>query len=90
VAVHIGLMMIAIMGMAALGTEMMYLLYQQRQIQAVADASALSGATAVALHFPSHARSEVLNDRPIRVGAMATGFVSMWLRQERNEIRSSD
>jgi hypothetical protein len=69
VAVHIGLMMIAIIGMAALGTEIVFLLYKHRQMQAVADASALSGATALAFRFPADPAIEA------RAVAADSGFV---------------
>jgi hypothetical protein len=44
-------MMITIIGMATLGSEIVFLLSKHRQMHVVADASALSGATAVAFHF---------------------------------------
>ncbi|HXJ03226.1 MAG TPA: hypothetical protein VNH44_18555 [Micropepsaceae bacterium] len=53
VAVHIGLMMIAIIGMAALGSEIVFLLYKHRQMQMVADAAALSASTALSDGYPS-------------------------------------
>ena len=69
VAVHIGLMAIAIIGMAALGTEVVFLLYKHRQMQMAADASAISGATALAKGFPSDLSVEA------RAVAADDGFV---------------
>ncbi len=53
VAVHIGLMLIAVIGFVSLGTEITFLLLQHRQMQATADAAATSGARALAAAYPS-------------------------------------
>jgi hypothetical protein len=53
VAVHIGLMMIAIIGTVALGSEIVFLLYKHRQMQMVADAAALSSSVALTDGYPT-------------------------------------
>lgn len=45
-ALHIGLMAIAIVGMAGLGSEITFLFSKQREMQVIADAAALSAAAA--------------------------------------------
>ncbi|HXJ03227.1 MAG TPA: hypothetical protein VNH44_18560 [Micropepsaceae bacterium] len=69
VAVHIGLMMIAIIGMAALGSEIVFLLYKHRQMQMVADAAALSASTALSDGYPSDLNVEA------RAIAAEDGFI---------------
>ena len=60
VAVQTGLMLIAIIGMVALGSEMVFLLYKHRQMQSAADASALGAVTAMMNGTPSDFRTEAL------------------------------
>lgn len=52
VALTIGLALPVLIGMVALGMEIGFLLYKQRQMQAVADAAALGGATALQSGHP--------------------------------------
>jgi hypothetical protein len=52
VALMLGLALPAVIAMVALGTEITLLLYKQRQIQTVADAAALGGATALQSGHP--------------------------------------
>ena len=58
VAVQIGLGLIALMGMAGLGTEGTFLIFKQRQMQSVADSAALSGAMALNQAYPRDPQSE--------------------------------
>jgi hypothetical protein len=58
VAVQIGVALTVLLGMAGLGTEGSYLIYKHRQIQAVSDAAALSGAMALPQGFPRDPVSE--------------------------------
>jgi hypothetical protein len=53
VAVMIALALPIMIGMVALGTEIGFLLYKQRQMQVVADAAALGGATALQTGHPA-------------------------------------
>ena len=53
VAITIGLTLPIVIGMAALGSEITYLLYKHRQMQVVADAAALGGATALQRGYPA-------------------------------------
>jgi hypothetical protein len=53
VALMIGLALPVVIGMIALGTEITFLLFKQRQLQAAADASALGGATALQSGHPA-------------------------------------
>jgi hypothetical protein len=46
IAMHVGLMASAIVGMASLGAEITYLFSEHREMQVIADAAALSAATA--------------------------------------------
>jgi Flp pilus assembly protein TadG len=55
VAIQLGLSLIAIIGMVALGTEISLLLWKQRQMQMFADAAAFSAATAVSKGYPAAA-----------------------------------
>jgi hypothetical protein len=70
VAVHIGLMAIAIIGMAALGSEIVFLLYKHREMQSAADAAAFSSSTALTKGFPSDLNVEA------RAIAAEAGFVN--------------
>jgi hypothetical protein len=69
VAVQIGLMAVALIGMAALGTEIVFLLYKHRQMQMAADAAAISATTALAKNFPADLNVEA------RAVAAEAGFV---------------
>lgn len=60
VAVQTGLVLIALIGMVALGTEMVFLLYKHRQMQSAADAAATAAVTAVLTGVPSDFRTEAL------------------------------
>jgi hypothetical protein len=53
VALMIGLALPIIIGMVALGTEVTFLLFKQRQMQSVADAAALGAATALQSGHPA-------------------------------------
>ena len=53
VALMIGLALPVMIAMIALGTEITFLLFKQRQLQAAADASALGGATALQSGHPA-------------------------------------
>jgi hypothetical protein len=53
VALMIGLALPVLIAMIALGTEITFLLFKQRQLQAAADASALGGATALQSGHPA-------------------------------------
>jgi hypothetical protein len=55
VAIMLGLVLPVVVGMAGLGTEITFLLFKQRQMQTVADAAALSAATAMQKGYPSFA-----------------------------------
>ena len=69
VAVHIGLMATAIVGMAALGSEIVFVLYKHRQMQMTADSAALSASTALSKGFPTDLNVEA------RAIAAEAGFV---------------
>lgn len=58
VALLIGLALIAIIGMAALGSEIVYVLLKHREMQSAADSSALGGATALISGYPADFRIE--------------------------------
>jgi hypothetical protein len=58
VAVHVGIMMIAIIGMVSVGIEIGYLLLKHREMQSAADSAAMSGATALGLQSPADFRME--------------------------------
>src|ERR1700739_599026 len=58
VAIQLGLMIVAIIGMVALGTEVTYLLHKHREMQGAADSAALGGATALLAGYPSDYRIE--------------------------------
>jgi Flp pilus assembly protein TadG len=53
VAIQLGLMMIVILGMVALGVEITFALYKHRQMQSAADSAALGGATALMRGYPA-------------------------------------
>ena len=52
VAILMGLVLPAVVGTASLGAEITFLLFKHRQMQSVADAAALSGATAINAGYP--------------------------------------
>lgn len=58
VAIQIGLMLVILMGMVALGTEIVYVLYKHREMQSAADAAALGAATALMTGSPSDFHTE--------------------------------
>ncbi len=70
VAVVIGLALTAIIGMVALGTEVVFVLLKHREMQAAADAAALGGATALATGYPANLAVET------QAIASAAGFTS--------------
>jgi len=70
VAIQIGIMMIAILGMVALGIEVSYLLLKHREMQSAADGAAMSGATALGTGSPADFRLEA------RAVAAAGGFTT--------------
>ena len=55
VTILMGLVLPVVIGMASLGTEITFLLFKHRQMQSVADAAALGGATAIQMGFPGFA-----------------------------------
>jgi hypothetical protein len=69
VAVMVGFMIIALMGMVALGSEVVFVLYKHRQMQMVADVSALSASVALATGYPSELSIEA------RATAAENGYV---------------
>lgn len=60
VAVQTALVLVALIGMVALGTEMVFLLYKHRQMQSAADAAATGAVTAMLAGAPSDFRTEAL------------------------------
>lgn len=58
VAVHIGVIAIALVGFSALGIEVGYLLLKHRQMQSAADGAAMSAATALGYGYPTDFRME--------------------------------
>ncbi len=58
VAVQIALMLTILIGFTALGAEVGYLYYKQRQMQAAADAAAFGGEVALNSHHPSDFSAE--------------------------------
>ncbi len=70
VAVQIGVSLVVLIGMAGLGTEGTFLIYKHRQMQAVADSAALSGAMALSQSSPRDPGSEA------RAVAASLGFVN--------------
>jgi hypothetical protein len=55
VAILMGLVLPVVIGTASLGAEITFLLFKHRQMQSVADAAALSGATAIKTGYPGFA-----------------------------------
>ncbi len=53
VAIQMGMLMTVLIGMAALGTEIPYLMYKQRQMQTAADSAALGAAVALTQGYPA-------------------------------------
>ena len=70
VAIQLGLMMVVILGMVALGVEITFVLYKHRQMQSAADSAALGGAIALMRGYPSDFRVES------QAIAAAAGFVN--------------
>jgi Flp pilus assembly protein TadG len=70
VAITMGIALAALMGMAALGTEVSFIQYKQRQMQAVADAAALSAALAYTKGVPADFKLEA------KAIAASGGFVT--------------
>ncbi len=70
VAIHIGIMMTALIGIAGLGSEIPFVIYKHRQMQNAADAAALGGAVAIVRGYPASPATEA--------GAIAAalGFVT--------------
>ena len=68
VAVHLAIVMVALVGFAALAIEGGYLLLKHRQMQSAADGAAMSGATALGFGFPADFRMEA------KAVAAASGF----------------
>jgi len=60
VAIQTALVLIALVGMVALGTEMVFLLSKHRQMQSAADAAALGAVTAMMNGTPADFRTEAL------------------------------
>jgi uncharacterized membrane protein len=58
VAITMGIALAALMGMAALGTEVSFIQYKQRQMQGVADGAVLSAAIAYTKGVPSDFKLE--------------------------------
>ncbi len=54
-----GFLIVVLIGAAALGTEIVFLLTAHRRMQAAADAAALGGAVAIAAGYPANFRTEV-------------------------------
>jgi Flp pilus assembly protein TadG len=69
VAIQVALLMVLIVGMTALGTEITFVLYKHRQMQAAADSAALGAATALATGRPADPMLEA------RAIAASHGFV---------------
>jgi hypothetical protein len=70
VAITMGISLAVLMGMAALGTEVSFIQYKQRQMQAVADAAALSAAVAYTKGVPADFKLEG------KAVAASSGFVT--------------
>jgi Putative Flp pilus-assembly TadE/G-like len=60
IAIQTALVLVALLGMVALGTEMVFLLYKHRQMQSAADAAALGAVTAMMTERPADFRAEAL------------------------------
>ena len=69
VAIMMGALLAVLMGMVALGTEITFVLYKQRQMQSAADTAALSAATALSKGYPADFTVEG------RAISAASGFV---------------
>jgi hypothetical protein len=69
VAIQVALVLIVVIGMAALGTEITFLMFKHRQMQSAADSAALGGVTALATGYPSDFALEA------RAIAASAGFV---------------
>jgi Flp pilus assembly protein TadG len=52
VAIQLGILMMVLIGMSALGAEITFALYEHRQQQSAADSAALSAATALTVGYP--------------------------------------
>ena len=70
IAIQTAIMLIAILGMVALGTEITFLLLKHREMQSAADSAAASGATALGLGSPADFRMQA------RGVAGASGFTA--------------
>lgn len=70
VAIMLGVSLSVMMGIVALGTEMTFVLYKQRQMQAAADSAALGAATALSKGYPADFALEA------RAIAATGGFVN--------------
>ena len=70
VAIQVGIMMLAIIGILALGIEITFLLLKHREMQSAADGAAMSGATALGYGVPADFRTEA------RAVASAGGFTN--------------
>lgn len=70
VAILFGVMLTVLIGFVALGTEVGYAMYKQRQMQSAASAAAISGATAYMTGYPTDPTVEA------RAVAAAGGFVN--------------
>jgi Flp pilus assembly protein TadG len=70
IAIQLGLLLVAVIGMVTLGTEITFLLFKHRQMQSVADAAALGAATALGTGNPADFRLEA------RAIAASAGFVN--------------
>lgn len=60
VAIQLAFLMLFLMGMGALGTEVVYLLLMHRRMQSAADAAALNSATALSAGYPAVPSVEAL------------------------------
>ncbi len=69
VAIQLGLLMTVLLAVAGLGSEITFLLFKQRQMQAVADSAAMGGATALMRGYPADFRIEA------KAIAASEGFV---------------
>ena len=54
VAIQMGILLTVLIGMAALGTEIPFVLYKHRQLQSAADAAAFGSAVALSRGYPSN------------------------------------
>jgi hypothetical protein len=58
VAIQVAVLLSILIGFVALGSEIVYLLYKQRQMQSAADSAALGGASALTFGYPADFRLE--------------------------------